>query len=148
MEKKTEIIPLSLRQANNYVSENHRHHKAVQGCKFCIGLSVDNQLVGVAICGRPVSRHYDDGITLEINRLCTNGYKNACSRLYSACVRIAKEMGYKKIITYTLESENGASLKASNFICEGISGGKIWTGSRCRDNGVPKEMKKRWARYI
>ena len=142
------IIPISLRQANEYVLEHHRHHKAVRGCKFCVGLKVDSDMVGVAICGRPVSRHYDNGKTIEINRLCTNGYPNACSKLYGACVRIAKEMGYKKIITYTLESEDGASLKASNFVCEGIAGGKIWTGSRCRDNGVPKEMKKRWVKEI
>ena len=138
------IIPITLKVANEYVTQHHRHHKAVRGCKFCIALQSKNQIVGVAICGRPVSRHYDDGLTLEINRLCTNGHKNACSRLYGACVRIAKQMGYKKVITYILESENGASLKASNFICEGVAGGKIWTGSRCRDNGVPKEMKQRW----
>jgi len=143
-----EIVPISLKQANEYVTDKHRHHKAVRGCKFCIGLTVAEQLVGVAICGRPVSRYYDNGTTLEINRLCTNGYKNACSMLYGACVRIAKEMGYKKVITYILESETGASLKASNFICEGIAGGKIWTGSRNRDNGVPKEMKQRWVKHL
>jgi hypothetical protein len=143
-----EIVPISLKQANEYVTENHRHHKAVRGCKFCIALKVENQIVGVAICGRPVSRYYDNGTTLEINRLCTNGYKNACSMLYGACVRIAKEMGYKKVITYILESENGASLKASNFVNEGIAGGKMWTGSRKRDNGVPKEMKQRWVKVL
>lgn len=142
------IVPISLKQANEYVTQHHRHHKAVRGCKFCIGLEIEGQIVGVAICGRPVSRHYDNGTTLEINRLCTNGYKNACSMLYGACVRIAKEMGYKRIITYILGSENGASLKASNFVCEGIAGGKIWTGTRCRDNGVPKEMKKRWVKEL
>ena len=57
-------------------------------------------------------------------------------------------MGYAKVITYILESENGASLKASNFTCEGIAGGKIWTGNRCRDNGVPKELKQRWVKYL
>ena len=145
----SEIVPISLKQANEYVTAYHRHHKAVRGCKFCIGLvDKSKNIVGVAICGRPVSRYYDNGSTIEINRLCTNGYKNACSRLYGACVRIAKEMGYKKIITYILESENGASLKASNFICEGEAGGKIWTGSRCKDNGVPKEMKQRWVKVL
>ena len=114
----TGIVPITLRQANEFVTNHYRHHKAVRGCKFCIGLRCDNEIVGVAICGRPVSRHYDNGTTLEINRLCTNGYKNACSQLYGACVRIAKEMGYAKVITYILESENGASLKASNFIFE------------------------------
>lgn len=145
----SDIIPITLKQANEYVTAYHRHHKAVRGCKFCIGLVDDDKhLVGVAICGRPVSRYYDNGETLEINRLCTNGYKNACSRLYGACVRIAKEMGYKKIITYTLQSEDGSSLKASNFVCEGIAGGKIWTGSRRRDNGVPQELKKRWVKEL
>lgn len=142
------IIPLSLKQANDFVSDFHRHHKAVRGCKFCIGVEIKNSLVGVAICGRPVSRHYDNGTTLEINRLCANGYPNACSKLYGACCRIAKEMGYKKIITYTLQSENGASLRASNFTNEGIAGGKIWTGERKRDNGVPKEMKIRWVKIL
>lgn len=145
----TRIIPISLREANEFVNKNHRHHKSVAGCKFCVALADDNsEIVGVAICGRPVSRYYDDGTTLEINRLCTNGYSNACSRLYGACIRIAKEMGYKKVITYTLESESGASLKASNFSCEGIAGGKIWTGARKRDNGVPPELKKRWVKYL
>lgn len=143
------IIPISLKTANEYVTAYHRHHKAVTGCKFCIALADENnKIVGVAICGRPVSRYLDDGKTLEINRLCTDGCRNACSKLYGACARIAKEMGYKKIITYILESENGASLKASNFVCEGVAGGKIWTGKRHRDNGVPQEMKTRWVKEL
>lgn len=91
-----EIIPITLKAANEYVAQNHRHHKPVAGCKFCIGCEDGGQLVGVAICGRPVSRHLDNGKTLEINRLCTDGTRNACSMLYGACVRIAREMGYAK----------------------------------------------------
>ena len=143
-----EIIPITLAMANDYVSAHHRHHPKARGCKFCIGVYADNMIQGVAICGRPVSRHLDDGKTLEINRLCTTGYRNACSMLYGACVRIAREMGYFKVITYILASENGASLKASNFVCEGEAGGGIWTGSRKRDNGVPREKKTRWAYQI
>lgn len=139
------IVPITLKTANEYVAQNHRHHKPVTGCKFCIGCKDGEQLVGVAICGRPVSRHFDNGVTLEINRLCTDGTRNACSKLYGACVRIAREMGYAKVITYILSSENGASLKAANFVCEGEAGGVIWTGSRKRDNGVPQEKKKRYA---
>lgn len=138
------IIPINLKTANDFVRLHHRHHKPVAGCKFCIGLDNGNELCGVAICGRPVSRYLDDKKTLEINRLCTDGTKNACSMLYGASVRIAKQMGYKKVITYILQSENGASLKASNFVCEGTAGGRIWTGTRRRDNGVPQEMKTRW----
>ena len=137
------IVPISLRAANEYVEKNHRHHGRCAGCKFCIGLMLGDEMRGVAICGRPVSRHLDDGFTLEVNRCCTDGTKNACSMLYSACVRIAREMGYRRIITYILASENGASLRASNFQYDGIAGGEIWTGKRKRDNGVPHEKKKR-----
>lgn len=125
-----------------------------QGCKFCLGLMNANKLCGVAICGRPVSRHLDNGFTLEINRLCTDGTKNACSMLYGACCRVAKAMGYKKVITYILESENGASLKASNFICEGQAGGTHWTGIRQKrqmsliENKTPEEMKVRWSKEL
>ena len=95
------VVPITLKQANAFVIQNHRHHSKVQGCKFCIGAVDDNgELRGVAITGRPVSRYLDDGTTAEITRLCTDGYRNACSFLYAACVRIAQEMGYKKVITY------------------------------------------------
>ena len=97
------VVPITLKQANAFVIQNHRHHGKVQGCKFCIGAVDDKgELRGVAITGRPVSRYLDDGATAEITRLCTDGYRNTCSFLYAACVRIAKEMGYKKVITYIL----------------------------------------------
>ena len=146
-----EVRPIGLKEANEFVAEHHRHHKPTVGHKFSISCydNAGGAICGVAICGRPVSRYLDDGFTLEINRLCTDGTKNACSILYGACARIAKNMGYKKIITYILKSENGASLKASNFVCEGEAGGEIWTGKRSgRDNGVPKEKKQRWVKYL
>lgn len=142
------IVPCTFKTACKFIDKYHRHHKSPVGCKFCIALFDDNNIVGVAVCGRPVSRFLDDGFTCEINRLCTDGTKNACSMLYGACCRVAKQMGYKKIITYILQSENGASLKASNFICEGKAGGKIWTGKRMKDNGVPKELKTRWVKFL
>ncbi len=148
------IIPCTYKQACEFVNRNHRHHIASPGCKFCLSLINDNKLCGVAICGRPVSRHLDNGFTLEINRLCTDGTKNACSMLYGACCRVAKAMGYKKVITYILESENGASLKASNFICEGQAGGSHWTGIREQkqmsliENKTPEEMKVRWSKEL
>ena len=143
-----EIRPVTFRQACDFVEKHHRHHRPTVGCKFCIGLFDNETLVGVAICGRPVSRKLDDGVTCEINRLCTDGTFNACSMLYGACCRVAKEMGYVKIITYILSSENGASLKASNFICEGIAGGLKWTGSRDTGQSYPHEMKTRWSRRL
>lgn len=147
-EDKMEIRPITLKEANDFVEKNHRHHKATVGHKFSISLYDNDKLVGVAICGRPVSRYLDNGTTCEINRLCTDGTRNACSMLYGACCRVAKEMGYKKIITYILESENGASLKASNFICEGVAGGTHWTGARNKGQEIPHEMKTRWTKNL
>lgn len=142
------IIPITYKRASDFVNMYHRHHLASQGCKFCIGITDNGDLIGVAMCGRPVARRLDDGFTLEINRVCTLGHKNACSMLYGACCRIAKNMGYKKVITYLLVSENGASVKASNFICEGIAGGTHWTGERDKGQPIPHEMKTRWVKYL
>lgn len=136
------IVPIGLKAANDYVAIHHRHHKPVRGCKFCVSVENDSgECCGVAICGRPISRYLDNGTTLEITRVCTNGARNVCSMLYGACIRAARALGYKKVVTYTLLSENGASLKAANFINDGTAGGEIWTGKRQRDNGVPAEKK-------
>lgn len=143
-----EIKPVTFKEACAFVSEHHRHHKPTVGCKFCIGLYDSETLVGVAICGRPVSRHLDDGLTCEINRLCTDGTYNACSMLYGACCRVARAMGYRKVITYILQSENGASLKASNFVCEGTAGGVKWTGARDKGQDIPHELKTRWVKDL
>ncbi len=124
------LTPVSLAEANTFVAQHRRHHKPVVGHKFSIGCTADGRLVGVAIVGRPVSRYLDNGLTLEVNRLCTDGTKNACSMLYAAAWRAARAMGYQKIITYTLDTENGASLRAAGWICAGLAGGKRWTGSR------------------
>ena len=140
-----EIRPIHLKQANEFVKEHHRHNIPTTGGKFAISCFDGDRICGVAVCGRPVSRKLDNGFTLEIYRNCTDGTKNACSMLYGACLRIAKNMGYKKVITYTLESENGSSLKASGFLFDGEAGGKNWSGERKRDYFVsPPEKKNRW----
>jgi hypothetical protein len=110
-----ELTPVTFAQANQFVSEKHRHHKRVVGHKFSIGVSFGGKLVGVLIAGRPVSRRRDNGETLEVTRCCTDGTPNACSKLYRAACRVAVNLGFKKIITYTLESENGSSLKGAGF---------------------------------
>ena len=140
------IQPITFKAASAYINTYHRHHKATVGCKFCLGCFSDSELVGVAVCGRPASRYLDDGLTCEINRVCTDGTYNACSKLYGACCRVAKEMGYKKIITYTLRSEPGTSLKASNFTCDGKAGGTHWTG--VRDRRPQEEIKNRWSKIL
>lgn len=144
-----QIKPLHLREANTFVNIYHRHNLPTAGGKFAVGCYVNETLCGVAICGRPTARNADNGTTLEIYRNCTDGTKNACSKLYGACVRIAKEMGYAKVITYILESENGASVKASNFICEGKAGLTEPTGQRQKKRPVaPTEYKQRFVYYI
>ena len=138
-------IPLELKQANEFVDKLHRHHEPVYRDKFRFGCECGGVLVGVIQCARPVSRNLDDGKTLEIVRLCTDGTPNVCSFLYSRAVKIAKIMGYEKVITYTLESENGASLKASGFTLDGITEGGSWNrASRPRIQKAPIEKKKRW----
>ena len=134
-----------LKPAREFVGKYHRHNIPPVGGKFAISCFEGERLCGVAICGRPTARKLDDGATLEIYRNCTDGTRNACTKLYGACVRIARDMGYKKVITYTLESENGASLRAANFTFAGSAGGIAWTGTRRRDYYVsPEEMKNRW----
>lgn len=140
-----EIKPIHIKSACEYVKQYHRHNIPPVGGKFAVSCYDGDRMCGVAICGRPTARKLDDGETLEIYRNCTDGTHNACSKLYGACVRIARDMGYKKVITYTLSSENGSSLKASNFTYAGMAGGLEWTGKRRRDYYIaPREMKKRW----
>lgn len=136
------IVPISLKQANTYVLTYHRHHKAVVGHKFSIGLTNGTpDLLGCAIVGRPVARMLDDGFTAEVTRLCTNGQENACSMLYSACRRIAKEMGYKRIGTYILESESGISLKASNWKYHHTTQNGDWTRRKDGIRNTPEHLK-------
>lgn len=120
-----EIRPIVLREANSYVAQHHRHNIPTVGNKFSLACYDNERLCGVAITGRPIARKLDDGLTIEILRVCTDGTYNACSKLYGACARVAKEMGYRRIITYTLQSEIGTSLKASGFKNCGEAGGGV-----------------------
>lgn len=143
------LKPVSLREANEYVKLHHRHHRPVVGHKFSIGCEADGELVGVVIAGRPVSRYLDDGKTLEVTRLCTNGARNACSFLYAAAAKAAAAMGYDRIITYILESENGSSLRAAGWTCQGKAGGLRWTGARKPDTDLyPAQMKLRYEKSL
>lgn len=140
-----ELKPTTLKEANEFVKNLHRHHKPSVGHKFSIGVTLDETLVGVVIVGRPVSRHRDDGYTAEVTRLCTDGTKNACSILYAAAWRAARAMGYTKIGTYILGSEPGTSLAASGWKLIGPAGGGSWNcESRPRTDSAPTEMKQLW----
>jgi len=112
-----QISPITLRAAQEFVAQHHRHNKPPRGHKFSIGLkNEDGELIGVATVGRTVARHFDDGLTLEVNRTCTTGERNANSALYGAIWRAAKAMGYVRCITYTQADESGSSLRAAGFV--------------------------------
>lgn len=159
-----EIRPISIASANAFVEAVHRHHGKKTGCRFAIACYDNDRLCGVAICSNPVARNADDGLTLEVARLCTDGTKNACSVLYGACARVARDMGFWKIQTYILESEPGASLKASGWVRDGYAGRESWhkwasERQKARDarpiqmslfeqKKPPEEMKVRWVKQL
>jgi hypothetical protein len=123
------LTTLSLDEANAFVRRVHRHHGAVRGYKFALGAVHDGEIVGVAIIGRPTARERDDGLTLEITRLATDGTRNACSFLYGASTRAASALGYVRIGTYILASENGATLRAAGWRQVGETRGRSWSRS-------------------
>jgi len=140
------IVPCELAEANAFVQQHHRHHGPVVGHRYSIAVADDLGVVrGVVIVGRPVARHCDDGWTLEVTRLATDGCKDACSMLYAAAWRAARAMGYRKLITYTLQIEPGTSLKAAGWRCMGTVTARSWDcASRPRVDRYPLQAKLRW----
>lgn len=156
-----QLVPVSLRAANAFVAEHHRHHRPVRGQKFSIGAELADKLVGVVIVGRPVNRVLDDGRAAEVYRTCTDGTKNACSFLYAAAARAARELGYGEILTYTLASESGVSLRAAGWELVAVTAGGAWQrygdepgarqlslDGRNRANAHPLEPKQRWRKVL
>lgn len=141
-----DAVPLHLKEANEFVRRFHRHSNPTVGCKFAVGCEASGKLVGVAIAGRPVCRRHDDGRTLEILRVCTDGTPNACSFLYGRVARIARLLGYTRILTYTLEAESGSSLKAVGAKVTGRVEPQEWSvpSRPRRSQEVYKEPKVRW----
>jgi hypothetical protein len=119
-------VPVSLDEANAFVRDHHRHHQPVVGHKFSLGAAASGQLVGVVIVGRPVSRVRDDGRTLEVTRLCTDGTRNACSFLYGRAAKAAFALGYSRVGTYIRADEDGTSLRAAGWRLIGETKGRSW----------------------
>ena len=142
MSGKLGLATIDFADAAAFVSDHHRHHTPPAGHKFSLAATVDGECVGVVIVGRPVSRHRDDGQTLEVTRLCTTGHPNACSFLYGAAARAAFALGYSRIGTYILKSEPGTTLKAAGWKLIGETPGRSWSvPSRPRDDKHPIEPK-------
>lgn len=141
------LIPVTLREANEFVSKHHRHHGPTRGHKFAVAVgSLDGVMRGVAIAGRPVARHLDDGTSLEVLRVCTDGTPNACSMLYGAVRRAAVAMGYppQRVFTYTLATEPGTSLHAAGWHRDAETKGGEWgRDDRPRETLIP-DPKVRW----
>jgi hypothetical protein len=153
------------KDVNSFLVKYHKHHGIVQGWKFAIGLFSQgrNEVVGIAICSRPVANKTDNGEVIEVSRVCVmDGIENGCSKLLGACARIAKEMGYNKIQTFLLASESGTSMIASGWQLEAENvGGLEWnsSGKMIRTSSItdmfgnvvqkyPKEMKNRWVKPL
>jgi hypothetical protein len=115
--KSLQIVPVALKEARIFVAAHHRtHRRTAPGHKFSIGLARGAELVGVAIVGRPVARHFDDGLTLQVSRTCIAGtVANGNSMLLGTAWRAAKALGYTRLITYTQAGESGVSLRAAGW---------------------------------
>ena len=143
-------VPIDLKEAREFVANFHRHNAAPIGHKFSVGCSDGHSLVGVAIIGRPVARRLDDGVTAEVLRVCVkdDAPKGACSFLYGKAWQAAKALGYRKLVTYTLQSESGASLRGAGWtvVAELKAGDpKAWQSRPGRDwHPVTGQAKLRW----
>ena len=143
------LVPLDRKQVGEFVDRLHRHHDPVYRDRYRVGCEVDGKLVGVIQVGNPVARMLCNGKTLEVVRCCTDGTKNACSFLYSAAARVARDLGYSKIITYILDTEDGASLRAAGWHKEADIKGHNWDcPSRPRKTTAPTCDKQRWAKEL
>jgi L-amino acid N-acyltransferase YncA len=146
------IVHLELKDANTLVEQWHRHHKPVVGHRFSIGVENDGRLCGACIVGRPVARMVDYKQVVEVTRLVTDGTKNACSLLYAAAARAAKELGYKRIQTYILDSEPGTSLIAAGWTFEGMTAtrDRNWNDGQRKDRREDQPMvpKQRWCKIL
>lgn len=139
------LRPSTIKEAARYVKSMHRHLPAVTGGLWAVAVvDRDGDVRGVAIVGRPC-RMLQDGYTAEITRVATDGAYNACSMLYGACRRAARALGYRRLFTYLLAHEHGASLKAAGFVFDGWTSGGEWSrSSRPRKSARNAEPKQRW----
>src|SRR6266511_2470851 len=142
------IAPITLEEACEFVRRYHRHHPPPRGHKFSLSLCDEEawEVVGVAIIGRPVARSLQNTWTLEVTRLCVrDDIRNGCSKLYGAAWRAARALGYRKLVTYTLPAEGGASLRAAGWTLIGECGGGTWNrADRPRIDRHPTMLKHRW----
>lgn len=140
-----DLVPISIRDASAFVAQHHRHHRPPRGAIFAVAVALAEKVVGVALVGRPVARKLSDEWTIEVTRVATDGTPNACSMLYGACWRAARAMGYRRAVTYILDTEAGTSLRAAGWRLIGEAGGGSWSRrARPRVDAHPTQRKLRW----
>lgn len=141
-----QLQPITIGEAQVFVARHHRHHGAPQGGLFAVACGDGTLVLGVAVIGRPVARGNADGWTAEVTRLCVlPDVPNGCSMLYRAAWRACKALGYRRLITYTLASEHGSSLRGAGFTLLGLRGGGSWSRQdRPRVDTHPLEQKQLW----
>ncbi len=139
------IQPITFAEACEFVRQHHRHHKPPVGHKFSIAVNDGVKVVGVVMVGRPVARAFDNGWTLEVTRCCTDGTVHVASKLYAAARRATFALGYRRLVTYTLETESGVSIRAAGWKEIGRAGGGSWNcKSRPRVDTAPTCAKTLW----
>ena len=147
-QEKLKAVPIKQREAKAFIKKHHRHHLPPVGSIFQLAVARGAELVGVAIIGRPVSRMLDDGFTLEVTRLCTldsPASKHAASKLYALAWSIASQMGYTRLITYTMKDETGVSLVAAGWRTLYQTEGRSWSvPSRPRVDKHPLGQRTLW----
>jgi GNAT superfamily N-acetyltransferase len=145
-----EIRPITFDVTKDFIARHHRHLGPVRFWKFGVGATIDDRLVGVIVVAHPAARGLNDGYTAEVARLATDGTRNACSKLYGAVARICREMGYRKLVTYTLDSEHGKSLEASGWTMTAMTqGNREWScHARRRSPSAQTCVKKRWEKPL
>lgn len=156
------LVPVSRREAQAFIARYHRHNRPSMVDRFRVGVADDDGLVGVAQAGLPVARRLCDGTTLEVTRTCVKpDARNANSMLYGACARAAAALGYRRLITYTLPDESGASLRGAGWQLDtdragyGPNTGTAWQAHQYKsgllfpdDRRIPDGFKRRWVRVL
>lgn len=151
MSESLRVVPLTLPTANDCVRVWHRHHAEIPAgfVWYCLGAINEGRVAGAAICGRPTNRNNDDRMTVELLRLASDGHQNVCSFLLGASARVARQMGAKQIITYTLDSESGSSLRAAGWNRDKDGIQSCWTRGTSRRHAVQRDHmdvgKTRWS---
>lgn len=139
------VCPITRDAAFEFIRKHHRHHRKPVQRILQVAVRDGEEVRGVAVVESPKARRSNDGLTAEVTRCCTDGAKNACSMLYGACWRAVRALGYRRLITYTLPHEGGASLRGAGWTLVRQTPGGSWSrAGRLREDNHPTCAKSCW----